>query len=274
MDVDRQAYFQIWSDIFNSPEPILDDEQTLEIIHLEMVKDDPTMIQHVKNPTEEMCWISYKASPINLQWIRTVPAAICTDACKRDLSLLRYMNQTVRVCKTAVTVNVEALSHMYIQFDEVCWLALSINPLALKYIREPSFSMYMAAVKSNGLALEYVPESFQFPEIIETAIHNDCKAFQFIKRKTQELPILRGYPNALQYSEQTLEQCTEAIQSDYKALRHVKIQTKEICMLALSVDWRALEYVKDQTFDLCVYAISLNKEAVNLIRFPEILSKN
>lgn len=268
MNVTRQGFFDIWKEILAAPPPLLSESETLEMIHLEMVKDDPTMIQHISDPTHEMCWIAYEADPVNLQWLKRVPDDICEDACKKDLSLLRFMKQTVRLCKTAVSVNVEALEHMYDHHPDVCSLAIQLDPFALRYIRSPSLAMCMQAVSSNGLALAYVPEQLQCTELIETAVHNDYRSFQYVIHKTRDLclRILAEYPDTLQYVDQTLEYCLTAIQSDYAALRHVKRQTKDLCWKAIDIDWRSLEYVRDQSIDLCIHAVDIDKRATKLIR--------
>ena len=52
-------------------------------------------------------------------------------------------------------------------------------------------------------------------------------------------------------SEQTVEQCLEAVTKNGLELQYVKEQTPEICLAAVEQNREAVRYVKKQTEDVC-----------------------
>ncbi len=106
---------------------------------------------------------------------------------------------------------------------------------------------YSEGIKHCGLILQYVKEEEQSHALCLTAVQQNGRALQYVKKQTHEI-------------------CLEAVKNNGHALKFVREQTHEICLQAVKSNGMALQYVKEQTHDICLEAVKQNKNAISLIR--------
>src|SRR3989304_1107990 len=147
-----------------------------------IIRQKPTLIKIIDNPSIELCILAVSLNPQVLQYIEDQTDEICLFAVKQYGNAFQYVkNQTDEICLFAVKQNGNALNFVKNQTDEICLVAVKQTCIALQYVKNQINEICLFAVKQNGNALQYVKN--QTVEICWTAIRKSEHALMHIDEK-------------------------------------------------------------------------------------------
>jgi hypothetical protein len=104
------------------------------------VLDNPWLIQHIHDQTDDICLTAVKRIGITLQFVNNQTEEICLAAVNTFPYALQYVrDQTEAICIAAVKRNPFAIKCVNNQTEAICAAALHTDP-HIKYLIHPSFS--------------------------------------------------------------------------------------------------------------------------------------
>ncbi len=113
------------------------DELMQHIAEYGLLEKDPSLLQYVKQQTEDICLTAVQEDGRALRYVENKTPEICMTAVKQDGLALEYVeNQTPEICLAAVSEDWEALQFVKDQTEEICTAAVRQDPRALQYVRD------------------------------------------------------------------------------------------------------------------------------------------
>ena len=125
----------------------LSEEMKKEIIQL-----DPTAIEHIKNPSEDLCIEAVEGDPEVIKFIK---------------------NQTPKICNIVLNKCPLLIFHFNDQTKEYCNKALRKDPAAIKGIEKPTADMILYAVYKDPSLLTHVEQNLELC-ITCVIVNPDC----------------------------------------------------------------------------------------------------
>ena len=164
------------------------DNNDIDDVWIEILKNDSSAINYIKNQTPELCALAIQLNSYALKYIKN-----------------QY--KTEDICKLAVEKNGNALKYVIDQTKELCALAVQQDPYALEYVNEQfqSEELCISAVSRNGCTIKYVKN--QTPLLCNLAMKENSFSLQYVQDQTKELCILAVKKNgyAIQFVKNTDE---------------------------------------------------------------------
>lgn len=102
-----------------------------------LLEKDARVLQHIKNPTAEMCDSAMRRNPDLL---------FCVPQDKRNYSM--------EMC--AVKFNPENIQYIENPSEELCFLAVSKMPFSIRFIKDPSLQVQLLAVSQKFKTLNHI----------------------------------------------------------------------------------------------------------------------
>lgn len=198
-----------------------------------IVKQNPLMITHVMDQTEDICIDALKQSVCCFGSIHKQYQThnVCIEALKINGTLLSFIdNPTEEMCIIAIKSHPDGLTHVKNQTRKICLEAVKNNGMTLRHVRKQNLELMMEAVKQNGFSLQFA--HIQTPENCLEAVKQNGLALQFVKMQTPHI-------------------CLEAVKNNPWSIKFVNDQTEELCTEAVRLNGRVLFYVREQTLDMC-----------------------
>jgi hypothetical protein len=182
-----------------------------EELGLAAVQQNPDSIRFIKNPTRKVQWAAINADKSSsLQHISEPTEEMCIEAVKKNWTNLRYIkNQTEEMCNIALKQDGLAIQFVKNPTDEMCSFALEQNILAIQYIKKQTETMCLEVIRKNPKLFTYI--HVRTPEIIELALELHPKNLGVLSK-----------------DEQTFERCMKMVDKNPKLVKCIKdVQLKE-----------------------------------------------
>jgi hypothetical protein len=121
------------------------------------VEEIPSMLQHIKEQTEEICLAALQKDGLSLKYVKVQTPEMCRVAVQEiGLALLYVREQTPELCLAAVKQRGDALDAVREQTDDICLAAVQQDGMALKFVKKQTEAICLAAMKQNVNAIVFV----------------------------------------------------------------------------------------------------------------------
>lgn len=171
----------------------VDDEFWINII-----PDNGSKLEYVKNQTEELCKLAVQNDGYALEFVKNQTYDICKLAVLdygRAIIHVKKEFLTFELCKLAVANNghtledikSNAISELFTENElyELCKIAVQHNGLALYYVDNQTEELCKLAVQQEGLALRFVEN--KTAEICRLAVEQNCDAVVYVDQLHRDL---------------------------------------------------------------------------------------
>jgi protein tyrosine phosphatase (PTP) superfamily phosphohydrolase (DUF442 family) len=196
----------------------------------ELIKKDPTILQIIKNPSEEVQRIILK----NNIW-----------------RIGLFDNPIEELQIKAVQTNPNIIQIIKNPTEEVQKIAVRKDGSTIKFIKNPSEEVQKSALENEGLAIRYIPNPSE--DMKEIAVKQNGSAIQYIKNPSEEVQKLAVKQNgfAIEYIPNPSEEVQElAIRKYSTAIRSIRDPSERIKKLAVTLDPYAIHHIKDPSQEL------------------------
>jgi hypothetical protein len=150
----EEGKYKCHSFVLSPRKPFYIDDPSLKLNVLSIVSNDVSVLQHVKEPTLEVCLAAVSRRGDALQYIKEQTPEICLAAVSNDGYALKYVKeQTHEICLAAVSTDGDALQYVKEQTPDVCVVAVSNYGSALRYVKEQTQEICLAAVSNDGCVI-------------------------------------------------------------------------------------------------------------------------
>jgi hypothetical protein len=205
-----------------NPDPSPFDTQVNKIIN------NPSLIQKVKTPSEELLLAVVKQTPIVVKWIKyQLSEPVQLAAVQQNGRWIPYFVGTVS--------------------DRVKIAALKRSGTALEYIKNPTPKMIEIALKSDGYALKYVKNPT--PELQLMAVKQDPYTITLVKNPSEEMQLL-------------------AVKKDPNVIEYIKNPSKQVQLAAVNKEPEVINYIQKPDEDLVILAVTLDPELITAMNNP------
>lgn len=135
-------------------------------IYRTAIKNNPFVLKHIENPSEELIFMAIREEPQALMYVK---------------------NPTQKMIDLALTKNGLSIGAIQNPTTKDCLNAIRQNPLAIEHIRNPTIEMCLQAVRKQGRVIGQI--KVQSTELCLEAVRHDPKALLFIREQTEEICI-------------------------------------------------------------------------------------
>jgi gas vesicle protein len=134
-----------------------------------VIELNPSYIEHIKNPTEEMSLIAISKEPLLLRFIENQTEEICMTAVKKSGNALEYVkDQTEEICIEAVKYGSNVLLDVKTPTEKIYLTALENQTIftLIKYIKNPTDEMKTISIIKEPYSIQYIEQT---PELCKLA---------------------------------------------------------------------------------------------------------
>ena len=199
--------------------------------NLDVIRKDPSKIQHIINQTEEQCLEAVSRNGLTLYYVK---------------------NKTPKICLAAVKQNPNALNFVNDQTKEICEEAVKRNGFCIQYVKKKTPELYMLAVKQQGASIRFIEE--KTPELWKEALKQDGSLIQYTKNQTEEMALIavQSDPkNLIFIREQTPEIIKEAISNSNSVQQLINFNRYKIVSIQ-DTTTGAIYYLNNQSKEISV----------------------
>ena len=126
---------------------------------IEMIKRNPTIIETIDNPTDEMKLLAIGKNGLLLRDIKNPTREMEELAIENNPRAIQYVKETSEELQVlAVRKNYDSIKYIKEPCERVQEEAVKIKHDALRYIKSPSFSAQVLAVKNNESSISFVSD--------------------------------------------------------------------------------------------------------------------
>ena len=193
--------------IFDFPKVTTLEEQ------LVAVKQDPTSIRFIKNPSEEVQLAAVTQNGYAIQYIK---------------------NPSEELQLAAVTQNGNAILFIKNPSEEVKLAAVNKYGCAIQYIKNPSEEVQLAAVKENGFAIQYIANPSEAVQLL--AVKKNGYLIQYIKNPSEELKLIavNQYGLVIKHIENPSEEVQlAAVNNNGLVIKYIKNPSEDVKLAAV-----------------------------------------
>jgi hypothetical protein len=233
--------------------------------------------------SEEICWKALRTSKYEaLIFIPNQTHDMCMETInKLDISLHLIKQQTLEMCKLAITRNIRNIAYLNdgLDKDEIYKWAISLFPTkAMKHITNLTQELCILGVTTDSSNLQYIPIEFQSLDLIKMVIDANYKNICHIKYLTPEILdciFKKTGVFSIIYINENLLTCEiilkaldldipneEIRPNDILSLFPEELKTKENCLKALEKTVYSIDSMPNEfkTMEMCMKAFETYKE--------------
>ena len=153
---------------------------------INIIPNDCSVLQYVKNQTDDICRLAIQENGYALYYVREQTEELCILSVQQNGNVLYFVKeQTNEICIQAVQQNGIALQFVKEQTNDICIMAVQQNGLALQFVENQTDEICILAVQQNGKALQFVKE--QTDEICKLAMQQNDHVLRFVRILTPEM---------------------------------------------------------------------------------------
>lgn len=157
-----------------------------ELIEIAL-KNNGCALKFIKNPTYDMFKIALKNNPYCLYDIENPSNELLQIAISQDGSLIEDVeNQTEELCLLALENNINAIYYIKNHSDNICEYYLNNNGDFLN-LKNPSYNICKLAIEIDPLNLKHVSIENQTEELYLNALNSNYLSIKYIKNLTPQI---------------------------------------------------------------------------------------
>lgn len=275
------------------------DEMFDESFVLDNICRNPSCIEYITNPTNEMMELVIDLSPYNIRYIKNPSLEMSIKAIKYSPYLISYINNLDdEILMKLVKIDPDIIKHLDHVPDDIVITAIMMKPSLIrniKYMTQPlvdyafsmdidsiayipeqyiTYDMSLISVKYKGDNLKYVPDKYFCLEIIFAALEQNGKSIRYLKNPSVDccMIALNQTEDAIHYIENPTDEMYAKVLHKFPQY-YYKICDKSIIstVVKLSIDELIKlnpEYIKtidNITYEQCIIAVKNDGRALTYI---------
>lgn len=221
-----------------------------QTIIINALLQDGSLIEHIYDPSYEMCKAAVTSKPDAIYQIRDKPQDLIAMLAEKDPKYFQLFDE--------INIdNKEELTKLIAKY-----------PMLYSKLKHKTQDLSNLAVSKIPSMLQYVPKEYQTEEMCIAVINNHPAMLQYVFNQTPEIckhaVCILG--SCLKYikdpKNKTEELCRQAISNDPFAIEFVDNQTEEMCLSALEKDIRVMDNIHVMTERILAYVVMKKPELI------------
>lgn len=154
-------------------------EQQLITWLQQVIRNDSSLLQHIKRQTPAICRVAIEMDPYAIQWLHEQTDDLCRQAVARRCCSLEFVkNQTPEIIALAMDRAPGAFSYVRPEqrTPELCLRAVQLHGACLQWVDNQTRALCEIAVKKNGCNIKWVKPELLTPELKELAKATACES--------------------------------------------------------------------------------------------------
>ena len=152
---------------------------------IDSIAKNPSAIETIENPDEELCLIAIKHDPSSIRFIKNPTLKTCIEALKDDTHNFKYIKQTEEICLGIIAKYPKVLKYINRVTDEIALKVIEHHPHTLNRFKNRSKDFYqkvfLQGFKTNEhISMKGIPLTLYFNDY-------DQNIIQYISKETRRI---------------------------------------------------------------------------------------
>lgn len=242
-------------------------------ISLQLLSKDITIIEHIENPTEEMCCIAVMKQPSLIHRIKNPTMPVYKALIGKFAYAINYITPASHdVIFELIDHNPEILKYLN-NNDEVKEMAVHKNGLLLQHITNKTTKICDIAFKNNPGAIKFIPQNLRTRDMCINAVLHDHTLFDMVPQKFMDndlcLFVLFKDPHLIEKinnpSDEMYLECSEAIPSLLGKIKDVSLIKDVDPLVILKLNPYHIKNIINPTYEMYFEAVSRVGQLLKLV---------
>lgn len=220
--------------------------------------ENPSSIKDMENPDREIIMAAIKTDPTAIQFVSTPDEEMTKSAirafCDKEINPFDYIDsQQQELAEYIIRLWPFAIQFIKDPSEELVRLAVSKNEDSIQFIKNPSKEVQNIAVNKDGWCIRFIDSPCE--EVQIAAVKNSPSSIAFIDDPVEEA-------------------CLIAINESWELIKKIKNPSEKVQIAAVKKSPIAIAYIKEQSKKAQVYALTFYQKVKNSLKRGRLYTEN